>query len=114
MDKILIVEPQDTAALQVVEGEDRCTLVTCTPYGINTHRLLVQGHRIENTAESKVILVTADALQIEPMIVAPVLAIPVLVLLTLLVLIFGGKKKDNEVLKAQLLANCSDEENKPT
>ena len=45
VDQILIVEPQDTAALEIVEGQDYCTLVTCTPYGINTHRLLVRGHR---------------------------------------------------------------------
>ena len=47
VDQILIVEPQDTAALEIVEGQDYCTLVTCTPYGINTHRLLVRGHRID-------------------------------------------------------------------
>ena len=49
----MIVEPQETGALQIVEGRDYCTLVTCTPYGINTHRLLVRGHRIENLEEAK-------------------------------------------------------------
>ena len=51
VDQILVVEPQETAALQIVEGKDYCTLVTCTPYGINTHRLLVRGHRIENVRQ---------------------------------------------------------------
>ena len=62
-------------------------LVTCTPYGVNTHRLLVRGHRIENIAESKTIRITADALQIEPLIVAPIVAMPILLLLLILLLL---------------------------
>ena len=81
VDQILIVEPQETAALKIVEGQDYCTLVTCTPYGINTHRLLVRGHRIDNIPEARTIHVTADAVQIEPMIVAPIAAIPMLLIL---------------------------------
>lgn len=61
VDKITIVEPSQVSDLQIVEGEDLCTLVTCTPYGVNTHRLLVRGHRIENIEESRTIRVTADA-----------------------------------------------------
>ena len=87
VDQILIVEPQETAALQIEEGKDYCTLVTCTPYGINTHRLLVRGHRIENMEEAKTIRVTADAIQIEPMLEAPVVAIPMLLLLLILLLL---------------------------
>lgn len=83
VDQILIVEPQQTKNLKIVEGEDLCTLVTCTPYGINTHRLLVRGHRIEN--QDKSVFVNADALQIEPMVVALGLAIPILVILLLFV-----------------------------
>ena len=78
VDQILIVEPQDTAALEIVEGQDYCTLVTCTPYGINTHRLLVRGKRVETTESQKHIRVAADAFRIEPIIVAPILAIPML------------------------------------
>ena len=81
VDQILIVEPQDTDALQIEPGQDYCTLVTCTPYGINTHRLLVRGHRIENLEQAKTVHVTADAVQIEPMIVAPIVAIPMLLVL---------------------------------
>ena len=55
VDRILIVEPQETEALQIVEGKDLCTLFTCTPYGINTHRMLVQGHRVDNPEETKAI-----------------------------------------------------------
>ena len=81
VDQILIVEPQDTAALQIEQGKDYCTLVTCTPYGINTHRMLVRGHRIETEAAASMARVTSDAIQVEPKIVAPILAVPMLLLL---------------------------------
>ena len=87
VDQILIVEPQETGALRIEEGKDYCTLVTCTPYGINTHRLLVRGHRIDNIEEAKTVHVTADAIQIEPLLVAPVVAIPMLLLLLILLLL---------------------------
>ena len=87
VDQILIVEPQETGALQIEEGQDYCTLVPCTPYGINTHRLLVRGHRIDNIEAAKTVRVTADAIQIEPLLVAPVVAIPILLLLMILLLL---------------------------
>lgn len=91
VDQIRVVEPSQVSDLEIVEGSDLCTLVTCTPYGINTHRLLVRGHRIENIQESQTIRVTSDAMQIEPLIVAPIVATPVLLLLVLLLL---PKRKD--------------------
>ena len=93
VDQILIVEPQETGALRIEEGKDYCTLVTCTPYGVNTHRLLVRGHRIENQANAASIRVTADAMQIEPVIVAPIVAAPLLLCLMLWVLLRDPKKK---------------------
>ena len=93
VDQILIVEPQETAELQIVEGQDYCTLVTCTPYGINSHRLLVRGHRIDNLEEVKTVRVTADAVQLEPMLVAPIVAIPILLILLLLLLLPRRRKK---------------------
>ena len=92
VDQILIVEPQELDSLAIDPGEDYCTLVTCTPYGINTHRLLVRGHRVENAAQSGSIRVTSDAIQIEPLLVAPVVATPMLLLL--LVLLLLPKRKD--------------------
>ena len=92
VDQILIVEPQETAALQIEEGKDYCTLVTCTPYGINTHRLLVRGHRIDNIEEAKTVRVTADAIQIEPLIVAPIVAISMMLVLLVLLLLPKRKK----------------------
>ena len=94
VDQILIVEPEETEDLQIEKGKDYCTLVTCTPYGINTHRLLVRGHRIENLEESGIVRVTADAIQIEPLFVAPIVAIPMLLVL-LIILLLRKKKKDN-------------------
>ncbi len=94
VDQILIVEPQETASLQIVPGEDLCTLVTCTPYGINSHRLLVRGHRIENAEEAKILRVTADAVQIEPLLVAPVAAIP-MVLVLLIPVLLPRRRKSN-------------------
>ena len=87
VDQILIVEPEQVDALGIVPGEDYCTLVTCTPYGINTHRLLVRGHRVENTPSAARMHVTADATQFDPLLVAPVLAIPVLLLLLIILLL---------------------------
>ena len=85
VDHIWIVEPEDLSHLQIEEGKDLCTLITCTPYGINTHRLLVRGHRIENADGGA--MVTADAIQIRPVFIAPFLAIPILVLLLIWVLV---------------------------
>lgn len=85
VDLIKIVEPGQATDLVIFEDRDLCTLVTCTPYGVNTHRLLVRGHRIENREEAKLVRVTSEAMQIEPLIVAPVLAIPILSVLLLFV-----------------------------
>ena len=93
VDQILIVEPQDTEALLIEEGKDLCTLVTCTPYGINTHRLLVRGHRVETEKDAKNVRVTSDAIQIEPYLVAPVVAAPILLVLLLGLLIPRRRNK---------------------
>lgn len=96
VDQILIVEPQETAALQIVEGKDYCTLVTCTPYGVNTHRLLVRGHRIDTVEEAQTVRITADAIQIEPLMVAPIVAIPMLLLLLIILLLPGRPKRKKD------------------
>lgn len=93
VDRILIVEPHELSALEIEEGRDYCTLVTCTPYGVNTHRLLVRGHRVENQEEAKAVRVTADAMQIDPVIVAPLVAVPLLLLLLVVLLARTGKKR---------------------
>jgi sortase A len=95
-DRISIVEPEDVSLLKLEEGKDLCTLITCTPYGINTHRLLVRGHRIEN-APGKV-HVTADAVQIDNRQVAIAIAIP-LMLIAIFVMIHGSALKKKRRLR---------------
>lgn len=69
VDQIRIVEPTDLSSLQLEPGKDYCTLVTCTPYGVNTHRLLVRGHRVENVNGNAELV--ADAIQIRPIYITP-------------------------------------------
>jgi sortase A len=92
VDQILIVEPDDVSALQIVKNEDYCTLVTCTPYGVNTHRLLVRGHRVPNVEENDV-RVTADAMQIEPVTVAPFVGVPIVILIWVWIIFSTRDKK---------------------
>lgn len=97
VDQIRIVEPAAVDDLMIENGKDYCTLVTCTPYGVNSHRLLVRGHRVENESES--IRVTSEAIQIEPLIVAPAIAIPTLIIIFVLLIASSNKKKKKQKLK---------------
>ena len=92
VDQIRIVLPDEVDDLKIEEGKDLCTLVTCTPYGINTHRLLVRGHRVANQEEAEAVRVTADAMQVDNRIVAICIAVPVLVLL-LIYVAFGSRHR---------------------
>ena len=91
VDDISIVLQDETDSLQIEDKKDYCTLMTCTPYGINTHRLLVRGHCI-GTGEPQHIHVTAEAFQIDPTITASVMGIILLILLLIRVLIRTRKK----------------------
>ena len=92
VDRISIVLPHQTEELKIEEDKDYCTLMTCTPYGVNTHRLLVRGRRIENI-DAREIYVTADAIQIDPVLVAPVVAAPILLVLFVWLMIKYRKKQ---------------------
>ena len=92
VDKISIVEPDDLTGLEIDPELDLCTLVTCTPYGVNSHRLLVRGHRIPNLEDDS-IRVTADAMQVDRLIVASAIAVPILLILIIWVLVHYRKKK---------------------
>ena len=96
VDQVLIVLPHETDALNIVAGEDYCTLVTCTPYGINTHRMLVRGTRIENIEPDRVINVITEAYQIDPLIVTPAVAAPMLGLLLVMLIVKSGKNKKSK------------------
>lgn len=91
VDQIRVVLPTDLNYLEMEDGKDYCTLVTCTPYGVNTHRLLVRGHRVPNVQGNA--RVTADALQIEPAYVAPFIGIPIILILIVMMIIATRKKK---------------------
>lgn len=94
VDNISIVLPTETDSLKVAEGKDYITLMTCTPYGINTHRLLVRGRRITTPDKLKHIRVTSDAIKIEPILTAPIMALPLLLVL-LFWLLFAPRKRSS-------------------
>ena len=93
VDAINVVLPSDSSLIEIVPGRDLCTLVTCTPYGINTHRLLVRGHRIENEKAKLNIRVTADAIRLDALYTAPFIAAPVLLLMAAYVRMMSGRKR---------------------
>ena len=99
VDQVKVITPREIEDLQIVEGKDYCTLFTCTPYGINTHRLLVRGIRIETIVEKPVIYVANEGFRIEPMMVTPAVAAPmVLIFLIHLMVKYREppKKKEGE------------------
>ena len=101
VDQIHTVLPGEMDELEIVEGEDYCTLVTCTPYGVNTHRLLVRGHRVENSTDKEPARVTADETRTEPLgkisILLPVLVFAILLMLLLIFLLSKRKKRQDKM-----------------
>ncbi len=97
IDQIKTVLPSEISDLQTVAGEDYCTLVTCTPYGIHSHRLLVRGERIQ-TAQYKKLYITAEAAIVDKLIVTPIVALPILFVLIMIVLLKPAKPKLSKVL----------------
>ena len=93
IDQILIVMPEDTDNLTITPNKEYCTLVTCTPYGINSHRILVRGRLVSDEELAAALHITADAVQIDAPIVAPILAIPLLIILIAVLLIPNRRKK---------------------
>jgi len=95
VDQIMIVEPDQMEALSIIQGQDYVTLMTCTPYGINTHRLFVRGHRIETEEENRIVV--SEARKIEPVVVAVVVGTPILIFVLLSLIIHYSKKKDMDL-----------------
>ncbi len=95
VDQIRIVEPNDTSLIQIVDGKDYCTLLTCTPYGINTQRLLVRGYQIDET-QKKNIYIANEAYRVEPLVVMPVVALPIIFVLLIYVMFAPVKKESLE------------------
>ena len=100
VDQIRIVLPSELQDLEIDPNQDYCTLVTCTPYGVNTHRLLVRGHRVDNDVEQA--NVTAEAIQFEPVIIAPLIAAPLLMILIIWLFVYTSKRaKHKDALREQ-------------
>lgn len=95
VDQISIVLPHEVDSLEIVDGKDYCTLSTCTPYGINTHRLLLRGVRIENETQTKSLYIPADAFRIDSLLLTPIIAAPMLLILLIMV-IAGGKRRSKK------------------
>ena len=91
VDQIHIVEPTDLSMFSIEEGKDLFTLVTCTPYGINTHRLLVRGHRVENAQGDAEVV--ADALQIDTGYTSIFMGVPVLLVLFIWAMTSTGRRR---------------------
>ena len=85
VDQIKVVRPDELDDVQIVAGKDYCTLLTCTPYGINSHRLLVRGSRIENAAPA--LYVTSDAYRIDSLVATPMVAAPILLILLIVLMV---------------------------
>ena len=92
VDQIRIVEPNDTSLIQIVDGKDYCTLLTCTPYGINTQRLLVRGHQVD-TSQTRNLYVANEAYRVKPLIVMPIVALPIIFVLLIYVMFAPVKKE---------------------
>lgn len=107
IDKISVVVPSETENLQIINDEDCVTLLTCTPYGVNTHRLLVRGKRTDNETAADTVRVSSDAVQIDPVIAASVAVVPMLVIFLVIMMIWNttgtsetGCSKQNTQRKA--------------
>lgn len=92
VDQIRIVEPYDTSLIRVEDGGDYCTLLTCTPYGINTQRLLVRGHRIDSV-QQKNIYISNEAYRVDTLVVMPIVALPIIFVLLIYVMFAPVKKE---------------------
>ena len=92
VDQIRIIEPDDASLIQIKDGKDYCTLLTCTPYGINTQRLLVRGHQID-ASQTRNLYVANEAYRIEPLVVMPIVALPIIFVLLVYVMFAPVKKE---------------------
>lgn len=96
VDQIRIVLPHEVEELQIEEGADYCTLITCTPYAVNTHRMLVRGTRIDNLPEEEIVTVTSEARKLPVFYAMFGVGIPLLFILLILLLIFSRKRKPKQ------------------
>ncbi len=91
IEQIVTVVPEDTSQMNLYQGEDLCTLQTCTPYGVNSHRLLLRGRRIEDVDGA--LMAASEAIRVPNYIVIPAVGIPILFLLLVVALIYFRRRK---------------------
>lgn len=96
VDQVKVVEPNEVNEVQIINGEDHCTLLTCTPYGVNSHRLLVRGTRVENAAP--ILYVTSTAFKIDSLVATPIVAAPMLLVLLVFLMIKYRKKASRPLI----------------
>ena len=101
IDQIKTVKPSETEDLQIESGKDYCTLMTCTPYGINSHRLLLRGVRVETAQDKPGIFVKNEAFRIDPLVVTPIVAVPMLVVVLIFVLVRDHRSKKKEEVRGE-------------
>lgn len=99
VDQIRIVLPEETDELGIVEGKEYATLVTCTPYGVNSHRILMRGHRIANLDGKAT---PAEAVKIPTYIVIPAVGIPLLFIVLVIMLIYYRRKGPGKTTQEML------------
>lgn len=107
IDQILIVDPKDTSALEINDNEDYVTLITCTPYGINSHRLLVRGKRIENIKEK--MYITTEAFKISPFVVTPLVALPIILIILIIIILKPIEYNFNKIKQKYVYPNTAKE-----
>lgn len=100
VDKIAIVKPNNSKELNIIKNKDYVTLLTCTPYGINTHRLLVRGIRIDNNINK--VYISTEGFKINKLIVIPILTLPIIILLIIIIIIKPVKKSNNIIYNKYL------------
>lgn len=105
VDQIKVVEPKNTQDLIIEEGKDYCTLFTCTPYGINSHRLLLRGVRVETPEEAAKLFVVSDASRIDPLIILPIVALLLLIAFSIVLAVHDAKRKRGERAKKKFEAS---------
>ncbi|MEE0264731.1 MAG: class C sortase [Acutalibacteraceae bacterium] len=97
VDQIRVVEPKETNDLRIEQGKDLVTLVTCTPYGINSHRLLIRGHRVDNVEAAKKVRITSDAVKVDRLLVSAILVVPIIIIMFTAISIFEKIKKRRNI-----------------
>lgn len=98
VDQILVVEPNETDSLELVEGKQYATIITCTPYGVNTHRLLVRGFLKDDTVDANI---SGDAIVVDSSVLIPIISVPLIIILFIIMINIRRKRRENEIYEEE-------------